>query len=381
MGEEAASSVKVGNDIVVDIRKAKNEFPFPAREGCVACGLGTKVYVFGGVIQGDHAEPQETNDLLLFNIESETWQKVKGSGTLPPPRAAASLVAVGTKLYLFGGLSHMTGWFDDLFVFDTETVSWSVMETQGNKPRARDKLQGVAIGTNIYYFGGFGPKSDGFEDMEEGDEDEEEEEEETIPEAQEQQGAEFGWFNDLYILDTVNKVWKQPIQMNLGVPTPRAAHGMCAIGNNLYIFGGRDIRDRQNDLHCFDTVTRKWDTELKPKGAPPGPRSFHTAVAAGSRVVIMGGRGRDNSHFGDVQLFDTETQQWLQPQMKGVAMTPRGQHVTVATGNTVVVFGGTGNFSPETMQCQQFYTDTFLVSAEDLGKGAAQPVTNGSGDA
>lgn len=38
--------------------------------------------------------------------------------------------------------------------------------------------------------------------MEEGDEDEEEEEEETIPEAQEQQGAEFGWFNDLYILDT-----------------------------------------------------------------------------------------------------------------------------------------------------------------------------------
>ena len=41
--------------------------------------------------------------------------------------------------------------------------------------------------------------------------------------------------------------------MNLGVPTPRAAHGMCAIGTNIFIFGGRDIEDRQNDLHSFDT--------------------------------------------------------------------------------------------------------------------------------
>ena len=31
---------------------------------------------------------------------------------------------------------------------------------------------------------------------------EEEEEEEVIPEAQEQEAAEFGWFNDLYVLDT-----------------------------------------------------------------------------------------------------------------------------------------------------------------------------------
>lgn len=38
------------------------------------------------------------------------------------------------------------------------------METEGNKPRARDKHQGVAVGTSIYYFGGFGPLTD--EDVE-----------------------------------------------------------------------------------------------------------------------------------------------------------------------------------------------------------------------
>jgi hypothetical protein len=39
--------------------------------------------------------------------------------------------------------------------------------------------------------------------MDDDDEDEEEEEEaEDIPEAQTQEAAEFGWFNDLYFLET-----------------------------------------------------------------------------------------------------------------------------------------------------------------------------------
>lgn len=47
--------------------------------------------------------------------------------------------------------------------------------------------------------------------------------------------------------------------------------------------------------------------ELNPAGTPPGPRSFHTFTAAGGRAVVIGGRGRDNSHYADVHLFDTGT--------------------------------------------------------------------------
>ena len=58
-------------------------------------------------------------------------------------------------------------------------------------------------------------------------------------------------------------------------------------------------------LSWVPAVTRKWNMELSPTGTPPQPRSFHTAAAAGSRVVVIGGRGRDNSHFADIHLFDS----------------------------------------------------------------------------
>ena len=42
------------------------------------------------------------------------------------------------------------------------------------------------------------------------------------------------------------------MHMNLGIPTARAAHGMCTIGRNIVIFGGRDTEKRRNDLHVYN---------------------------------------------------------------------------------------------------------------------------------
>ena len=46
------------------------------------------------------------------------------------------------------------------YISFSDSNTWSILETQGVKPRARDKLQAVSIDDKIYYFGGFGPKSD-----------------------------------------------------------------------------------------------------------------------------------------------------------------------------------------------------------------------------
>ncbi|KAL3866524.1 hypothetical protein ACJMK2_043817 [Sinanodonta woodiana] len=365
----------VDNDIEVTWESVSADYRFPLREGQCTCSHGNKMYIFGGVLQSD-TEILESNELHCFDIDTKTWSKVVVKGQIPPPRSAASLVSVGNKLLLFGGLSQECGWFDDVHIFDTEISTWQLLETEGRRPSPRDKLQAVAFPPFIYYFGGFGPKilpdDDSDDDGEEMDDEEVE-----VEEIQEQDGAEFVWFNDLFVLDTSTRKWSQPMQMNLGVPTARAAHAMCGVGRNLVIFGGRDTECRRNDLHIFNIDTRKWDMHLTVKGRLPEPRSFHTATAVGNRVVVMGGRGNNNEHFADFHVFDTDTKEWLQPKVKGKFPTARGQHSAVTVGDYLVLFGGSGRFSPETMQCHQFFSDTFILQTGDVLKGGSKPKPDG----
>ena len=40
-----------------------------------------------------------------------------------------------------------------------ESRTWSKPVTSGTSPSSRDKLASAVVGQNIYYFGGFGPKT------------------------------------------------------------------------------------------------------------------------------------------------------------------------------------------------------------------------------
>jgi len=59
------------------------------------------------------------DDFKMNAVVLETFEKVNSSGSIPRPRSAATLAAVGSKLYLFGGLSNNVGWLNDFHVFDT----------------------------------------------------------------------------------------------------------------------------------------------------------------------------------------------------------------------------------------------------------------------
>ena len=54
-----------------------------------------------------------------FCTDNETLVKINGTGAVPSPRSAATIAAVNSKLYLFGGLSNECGWLGDFRVFDT----------------------------------------------------------------------------------------------------------------------------------------------------------------------------------------------------------------------------------------------------------------------
>ena len=77
----------------------------------------------------------------------------------------------------------------DLHALNLETLSWSKVELEKGQtlPSPRDKLGCVAVGNQLFLFGGFGPKGEPTP----GESDDGEQEER-------QAGCEFTWFNDVW---------------------------------------------------------------------------------------------------------------------------------------------------------------------------------------
>lgn len=60
-------------------------------------------------------------------------------------------------------------------------------------------------------------------------------------------------------------------------------------------------------------------------------------------------------------LVFTDKKEWLQPAVQGDIPSGRGLHSAVVAGNQLVVFGGSANIDPETNQCTDIFSDTYLV--------------------
>jgi len=370
MGNNSSQTLSYGkpldNDVSISM-KYGGKVCFPPREGQSSSSIGHDLYIFGGVIHEGNADPIECDELLVFNSEKSLWRKLATSGDVPLSRVGATMSAVGNKLYLFGGLNNEHGWLDDVHVFDTDSNCWERAEVNGRGPSQRDKLCSTVVGEKIYLFGGFGPQNLDDELTEE----EVLTEDEDIPEEREQDGAHFGWFNDLFIFDTVSHSWSNPMQMNLGVPSPRAAHAMCSHGKNIVIFGGRDSEARRNDIYMFDTETRKWLT-FNVGGKKPAPRSFHSMTAVGNRMVVIGGRCADNSHAKDIDIFDIDTYQWIQPEITGDCFKGRGLISAALIDNKIYVYGGSSNFNSTTNQCDIIHDDYYYIESRIKTGGVIQ---------
>ena len=58
-------------------------------------------------------------NFCLSCLDSHTLNKIVTGGQVPSSRSSAAMAGVGSKLYVFGGLSRDCGWLNDLHVFDT----------------------------------------------------------------------------------------------------------------------------------------------------------------------------------------------------------------------------------------------------------------------
>ena len=130
----------------------------------------------------------------------------------------------------------------------------------------------------------------------------------------------------------------------VGAPEPRQDHTAVWTGSELIIWGGRngDYPEPYDHLDTgarYDPSTDTW-TRMTSLNAP-SPRSHHTAVWAGTGMLVWGGTDDTTSGtaFGTGGRYDPVADAWTPISPSG-APSPRYQHKALWTGSKMIVWGG-----------------------------------------
>ncbi|KAF8088557.1 hypothetical protein N665_0536s0008 [Sinapis alba] len=238
--------------------------------------VGDNLFVFGGT-DGKH----HLNDLHVLDTSTHTWKGLEVRGQRPEAREGHSATLVGKHIFVFGGCVKTSGsddevFYNDLYILNTETITWQRAVTTGKPPSARDGHTCSTWNNKIIVIGG--------EDLDD------------------------DYLSDVHILDTDTFAWKQ--LKTSGQPlTPRAGHVTVAIESNLFVFGGfTDFQKLYNDLYVLDVETCVWskiDMEERPSA-----RFSATAVCLGpykaGSFFFVGGCNKNLEPLDDIYYLHTD---------------------------------------------------------------------------
>ncbi|KAM9522157.1 rab9 effector protein with kelch motifs isoform 2-T2 [Guaruba guarouba] len=135
--------------------EVSGEQPLPRTFHTSSAGVGERLYVFGGGERG--AEPVQDQRLHVFDTATLTWSQPDTHGDPPSPRHGHVMVAVGTKLFIHGGLAGDV-FYSDLFCIDTADMRWVKVPATGDIPGGRASHASAVFKDHLYIFGGIGPE-------------------------------------------------------------------------------------------------------------------------------------------------------------------------------------------------------------------------------
>ncbi|XP_042478384.1 tRNA wybutosine-synthesizing protein 2/3/4 isoform X2 [Macadamia integrifolia] len=194
------------------------ELPSP-RLGHTSSVIGQYVFIIGG--RGDPTKILD--DVWVLDTDKNKWTLLECNGNMFYPRQRHAAAAVGSKIYVFGGLNNEVI-CSSMHILDMENSRWSDISISGEWPCARHSHSLVAKGSQLFMFGGY----DGEKPL-----------------------------GDLYSFDTKTCLWKK--EKTAGrAPHSRFSHSMFVYKNYLGIIGGCPVRQHYQEVALLDLHSRLW---------------------------------------------------------------------------------------------------------------------------
>jgi len=88
-------------------------------------------------------------------VDDGKWQKIVTTGTTPGMLAEHTMTVIDEKtIYSFGGFNQ-SNFSNAVWKYSIDANQWTKLECQGTPPTPRAGHTAVAVGSYIYYFGGY----------------------------------------------------------------------------------------------------------------------------------------------------------------------------------------------------------------------------------
>jgi N-acetylneuraminic acid mutarotase len=317
---------------------------------------GEEMLVWGG--ESDWFGASYFNDGALYNPRTDKWRPITTSGA-PHPRGAPTVAWTGEELITWGGwkIGGSHTYYDTGGVYNLASNSWRAT-TQTGAPVARFYAGAAWTSEEMLVWGGWSDTSS----------------------AHESSGARYDPATDKWspvspapIAGRVNRalawtgeemiVWGgysgslpddgarynptkdtwQRISAGSGLLGRRFPTAVWT-GEEMIIWGGYGYHPSQpfSDGAAYNPATDTW-RPISSEGAP-SPRSLHSAVWTGNRMIIWGGIDSDwirpdADCFNDGAAYDPGTDTWQLLPLES-AIAPRAMHAAVWTGSEMIIWGG-----------------------------------------
>ena len=270
-----------------------------ARYEAQGVAVGGRLYVFGGFYT---ARIEATSRVDAYDIASDTWVRL---ADMPEAITHAGQAEDGETIYLVGGFAgdHPGPSMDRVWKYHIPSNSWSP-----GPPLPAPRGAGVAVrlGRTLHFFGG------------------------TVRE-----GSQYLYDSaDHWTLDLDRGTsWATAAPL----PNPRNHLGGVAFGGKIWAIGGQHLGDEeggnQDAVHLYDPAVDQWSA------APPTPRPLgHVAASVlvrEGRIVVVGGVTQGSEEVANVIAFDSRSWSELVP-----LPSPRQSPVAgLVEGWTVVTTG------------------------------------------